>query len=552
MKFLNSFYRLSQQEKMFLAGKIVVFALISFWLFFFLAEKINLANSDIGRHLKNGEIMLNQPENRQALLHTNFYSYTETGFPFVNHHWLSGAVFFIIHKTIGFIGLSLAYIFLVWASFALMFHIAQKHSGFLLACFLAILLAPLTADRAEIRPEAFSYFFSALYFFLFWQYSLKKISFKKLLIIILPVQLFWVNIHIGFVFGFFIISVFLLQFLAQGFLQKKFSQFKRILILSLAVALMSLINPFGAKGLFYPLQIFQNFGYRLAENQSVWFLENFGMQNSNFFILKIATLLLIISFIWISILIFKKSNLPRKNWLINEPLIANFFIASFFCVMAWTASRNLSHFGIFALAALGINLGIIKNNLKFKIPKIDYSLIALGFFCLAGFILIINSKILPAHLSEFGLGLKKDNLAGIEFFKKNKLSGPIFNNYDVGGFLIYGLYPNEKVFTDNRPEAYPEKHFKETYIPMQENQEVWQQQNKEYNFNVIFFYRHDYTTWGQKFLVEKISDKKWVPVFVDDDVIIFIKNNDKNKNIIEKHRLPDEMFQVKTAGVSAQ
>ncbi len=552
MKFLNSFYGLSQQEKIYLIGKIVVFALISFWLFFFLAEKINLANSDIGRHLKNGQIMLDQPENRQALLHTNFYSYTETGFPFINHHWLSGVAFFIIHKTIGFVGLSLAYIFLIWASLALMFYIAQKHSGFLLACFLAILLAPLIADRTEIRPEVFSYFFSTLYFFLFWRYSLRKISFKKILIVILPVQLLWVNLHIGFAFGFFIISAFILQFLIRGFFQKNFTSFKQMLVLSLIVSLVSLINPFGIKGLFYPLQIFQNFGYRLAENQSVGFLENFGMQNPNFFILKIATLLLIASFIWLAVLIFKKSNLPRKIWLINGPLIANFVIASFFCIMAWTASRNLSHFGIFALAALGINFGIIKNNLKYKIPKIDPSLIVLGFFCLTGFILIINSKTLPNHASNFGLGLKKGNLAGIEFFKKNNLSGPIFNNYDVGGFLIYGLYPNEKVFTDNRPEAYPEKHFQETYIPMQENQEIWQQQNKKYHLNSIFFYRHDYTPWGQKFLVEKISDKEWTPVFVDNNVIIFVKNNKANEKIIEKHRLPDKMFQIKTTEMPAQ
>jgi len=58
------------------------------------------------------------------------------------------------------------------------------------------------------------------------------------------------------------------------------------------------------------------------------------------------------------------------------------------------------------------------------------------------------------------------------FFKENNLQGPIFNNYDIGGYLIFNLFPQEKVFVDNRPETYSSEFFQEDYIPMQEDYDI--------------------------------------------------------------------------------
>ena len=132
----------------------------------------------------------------------------------------------------------------------------------------------------------------------------------------------------------------------------------------------------------------------------------------------------------------------------------------------------------------------------------------------------------------------------IEFFKQEKISGPIFNNYDIGGFLIFHLFDKERVYVDNRPEAYPEEFFTEEYIPMQQNTEIWKEKNKEYGFNTIFFSHRDATPWGQQFLVEKIQDENWAPVFADSYSIIFLKRNTTNEEIIKKYEIPKENFGV--------
>jgi len=113
-----------------------------------------------------------------------------------------------------------------------------------------------------------------------------------------------------------------------------------------------------------------------------------------------------------------------------------------------------------------------------------------------------------------------ENVAA-DFFKTNHLQGPIFNNFDIGSYLIIILYPQEKVFVDNRPEAYPASFFKNDYIPMQEDKQKFATEDAKYNFNAIFFSYRDFTPWSQEFLIRMVSDPAWAPVYADQYNIIF-------------------------------
>jgi hypothetical protein len=83
-----------------------------------------------------------------------------------------------------------------------------------------------------------------------------------------------------------------------------------------------------------------------------------------------------------------------------------------------------------------------------------------------------------------------------------------------------------------------------TYITAQENKDDWNNLDKKYNFNALFFAYHDATPWGQKFLTTIVNDPIWAPVFVDNYAIIFLKKNDLNKKIIEKYELPRNLFSI--------
>src|SRR3989338_660358 len=101
-----------ERVKNFIIMRLKIFALIFVivWCGIFLSEKINLPTADIGRHIANGEVLAEAPfAEKQALLNTNFFSYTMPDKEFTNHHWASGVIFYFIEKIFGFTGLSIFY-----------------------------------------------------------------------------------------------------------------------------------------------------------------------------------------------------------------------------------------------------------------------------------------------------------------------------------------------------------------------------------------------------------------------------------------------------------
>ena len=502
--------------------EIIVLVILLICFGFFLANKINLTTADLGRHLKNGEIVVNNAFSDfsivKKVLNTNFYSYTNSDFPFINHHWGGGVILYLLFLLVGFNGLSLIYIFLSFIIFFIFFKLAKSKSSLFIILLIGLLLIPLISARKEIRPEIFSYLFIALFFYVLWKVKNKEISFKWL--IVLPIiQLFWINIHIYFVFGIFIIGAFLFE---ELILKKRFD--KKLLYSFFSVTLISFLNPFNISGLMYPFNIFKEYGYKIVENQSIFFLHRLDFNNPNILLFKISFILLFLSFLLVFLLNRKKFS------------IVLFIFSLVFGFMACFAIRNFTLFGLFAFLSICINLKLILDKIKFK-ENVKEVLIIISLLSIVLFGVFNNFDYFKR---EIGIGLLGGNNNAAEFFKENDLKGPIFNNYDIGGYLIYHLYP-EKVFVDNRPEAYPVSFFTEEYIPMQENDNVF----INYDFNAIFFYYHDFTPWAQEFLIRKVDDSNWAPVFADSYSIIFLKRNELNKELIHKFELPKEMFKVK-------
>ena len=470
--------------------KIAILILLLAWYGAFLFHKIDLTTSDLGRHIKNGEEILN---GHFQVLNSNYYSYTEPNALFINHHWLSGVIFYLIWKFSGFVGLHLFFIILSLAAFWFFFDSANEIGGYAVSLPAALLLIPLIAERAEVRPEIFSYLFSGIFLWILlnrrWPW-------------VLPVlMLFWVNFHVYFFWGLFLIFIFTIF------------DFKKLWPVFLASFAAIFINPFGLRVLALPLTLFQNYGYRIVENKSVRFFDNLGfIQNPNLFWFKIIYAVFILS-----LLAARIRRWREFNWEFN-------IAAMVLGVAGALAIRNFTIFGLFALPALSANIqGAFRQKIR-ENKELAYG-IAIIFSAL---ILIISffthQPRLFGEQNSFGLGLAQASGESAEFFKKENLKGPIFNNYDIGSYLIFNFFPKEKVFTDNRPEAYSKDFFENIYVPMQEDENVWRKENAAHNFNAIFFSHRDATPWGQKFLAERLKDQDWKQVYLDDYAIIFTRN----------------------------
>lgn len=515
-----SICRISTQK---ILAALVVVLLFSFYGVF-LTHKINLVTADLGRHLKNGEVFMQTGH----IVATNFYSYTNPDFPTLNHHWGSGILFYLTSRLGGFVAVQLLFIAVNMAALALFLSVAAQLVGLGIAALLAIPVIPLLAERTEVRPEALTSLFAALFFWLLVRFWRDEQKWKGLWF--LPVlMLLWANTHIYFFLGFAIIGTFLVEYL----LQRQWTRLKRLSLVFGTALCASFINPFWIYGVLAPFAIFKNYGYDLVENKSLFFLERMMMRNPNFTILKIVLGLLLLSFLIAAIKRYKA--IPVSFVLLAIGLSA----------MAWFAIRNFALFGLFALPLLACNISLIFPVDRTTVTERTRQKIAA---VLLAFLLLVTvsgewARYFP-YWREPGLGLESGNTAAAEFLQNEKVQGPIFNNYDIGGYLISYLYPREKVFVDNRPEAYPAAFFKEAYIPMQEDEARWKETEQRYGFNAIVFSYHDATPWAQKFLINRIRDASWVPVFVDSQVLVLLKQNEQNKLLIAKYEIPRDRFRV--------
>jgi hypothetical protein len=515
-------------------GRKMLFVALLVFTGLFFAVKINLTAVDLGRHIKNGEMVL---AHQYKVITTNFYSYTEPEQPFINHHWLSGVLFYLGWKWAGFDGLSFLYILMSLTAIIFFFKVAEQKTCFSYALFFTVLAIPLVTYRAEIRPEGFSYLFIGIYYYLLTMYKAGKIRNNRLWMI--PVlQLVWVNLHIFFILGPVLISVFLvdkiIRITTDGDDDGRASPPLRDYVLLLAATILaSFVNPFGIQGMIAPLTIFKEYGYMIAENQSVIFMQRRFPDMPTYKHFEALVAVAALSFIFV----FKKKLFKLST--------INFILLTAFSVLAWRAIRGIGLFGMFFVPIVAENVYLWVKDMKLDTAKLVQKLmvtVSIIVFCTG--LVFQDQYYSPIKKMFSGLGTLTGIDASAEFFKYNQIQGPIFNNYDIGSYLEFYLFPQHRVFVDNRPEAYTVKFFTDTYVPMQEKEDVWKQMDKKFGFNCIYFYRLDITPWAQPFLIKRLSDPDWAPVFVDGVTLILVKRTKLNEPIIKKYELPKNMFSV--------
>ena len=497
--------------------------LVFFALFY--ATFINLATADLGRHIVNGRELLTTP-NTQAVLTSNYYSYSNSEYTFINHHWLYGVLSFSIYRFSGFVGLSIFNILTATTAFGLLIFWAYRKYGLVAAYSAGLLCLPLLTSRTEVRPETISLVGVALYFVVLERFLAKKISSVWVWILLLTTQVVWQNTHLFFVLGLFELFVFWLASL----MQKQKSAIISLGLLGVVSALVTLLNPNGIPGALMPLTIFSNYGYSVAENQTLLFmLERFKAP------LQYYELFLVLIGVGGGLLAFRHSKKSSDRTLFFTTAVLFFVLGS----ATFRVIRLESFWGLLSIPYFAFLVAHFGKKVSLTKLRISATLQMLGSTIGFAVLLLIGWSGLFTPLSaRTGLGLLPGVSGAAEFITSEQLSGPIFNNYDIGGYILFYLFPSERVFIDNRPEAYPVHFFEDEYMQPQESNQEWQALQAKYHFNLIVFYRHDLTPWAQKFLIARIDDPQWAPVFVDATTIIFLKKTPENAETIEKLQLP--------------
>lgn len=469
--------------------------LLLFYTFSFLYRSDYSLDQDLGRHIKLGEIILNN-----GLPKINLFSYTFPEFPFINHHYLFEILIFKGQQIFGIEPLLILKLIVILLAVFITFKISSSKSILLLP--IGFIFLHVLRERVDLRPEIFSFLFTALTYFILDKFEKK---YSKIIVILPFIQLLWTNTHIYFPVGIALQFIFLIHF----YFKKIDKQFKTLFIILIISLLAGLINPNGLKGLLYPLQVFGNYGYTIAENQNLFLLESINFKNPNYLFVKLSGLIILISIVFA----FLKQNLLWKNFLLS---ILGLGLALFHV-------RSFPYLVFISLPAVLGNFSIIK---KSRITNWIF-ILTIPILLLESYFYLSGIYYLKSYSdAKPGLFLASHGEKALDFVLQNNLPQPIFNNFDIGSYIIYRGFPKYKVFTDGRPEAYPASFFQKVYIPMQENTEYFAQIDQEINFKTIIFSHTDQTPWAKTFLSFITKNPDWQIVYLDEFMIILIKKSE--------------------------
>jgi hypothetical protein len=430
----------------------------------------------------------------------------------------------------------LAFIAVSGATLWLFLNIAAKLSSFPIAALSSLVCLPILITRHEIRPEAFTYLLSAMFLQILWRYQQRELRFRALWLLPL-LQILWVNLHIYFFLGILLVSVFLIESLILCVTNRSpesRSRSKQLAVILGLILLASCVNPAGVSGALYPLFIMQGYEFPVLENYSLP-----AILRSSFIFLPLTYFLIILGTLalsWVFVLTRDRARVSYANLLLTVMVVA----------MAWRSIRN---FGLFAFFALPLTAANSKNFLASEGTRWSWKAgsTAAAAVAIAAVLFVISPVyFVGGGRGAFGIGLKEGSQAAGEFLIKENLSGPIFNNFDIGGYLTFYLYPRERVFVDNRPEAYPVGFVPNEYFPLLYDDDHWARQSAKYGFNLIVFNHRDRSAVGEQFIVRRVLDPAWAPVFFDRDIVILAKRNGPNQVIIDKHELSKDRILSKS------
>lgn len=138
----------------------------------------------------------------------------------------------------------------------------------------------------------------------------------------------------------------------------------------------------------------------------------------------------------------------------------------------------------FAQEAIVVALAIISLNLTTL--KIDWLKKPASWVAAA--ILIISSIFFSERQWGVGFAAQRFPIAAVDFLQQARLSGPMFNSYNFGGYLLWA-YPQERVFIDGRAfTVYPAAQI-DKLLQIYKQPQLFRDLEKQYGFRLAVLQR---------------------------------------------------------------
>ena len=347
-------------------------------------------------------------------------------------------------------------------------------------------------------------------------------------------MLLWANLHGGFILGMVIIAGYLCTESLKrisGRLGRALppNRLKLLIGTGMLSILAPLINPNGYNVLPFLLE-FEKGPYKgmIIESMSPVFIFRSGFHDPYllmyFFLLSLCLLIFLLN--------------------IRKLDLTDAIITLGLAVVSLSSSRYIPFFAPAATLMI-VRYGSpmldrlrVMGSLKKLREKADWTLPVVLAIAL---VIVINNS----NLFKHGIRANKYPEGAAKFLKENKISGNMFNPYVWGGYLMWTLYPDYKVFVDGRALIgevfFQEVKIMEAYPENIAGLPEWKALLNAYNVSSIITYSvGNFTGRLVPLIPALLSDPEWHLVYFDNVSLIFVRDSAQNAGILSRFDLPKE------------
>lgn len=479
-------------------------------------------------HIKSGEYLLSS----WPLPRSDVFTYTHSGSPWVLSEWLAQIVLYLVFATTGYFGTA------VWVAAMcafcgwLTYLSCRKHMDNPVHAIFVAVVCSLFFVTAAPRPHLFTFVFFTVILFVLLEF---KYSRNDRLLVLLPVTLFlWANTHGGFFIG--LVLIFLVVgsewlnnvFKSPGALETV--RLGKLSLWSVAALVITLANPQFIRLWWYPIEAIVLSGDAQTINE--WQSPSFHVPITQ-------------GFLALALCFFAVQTWTKRRPDLTEIAIPLVFIASSFVsvrnmplaalALAPFLAMSLRHVSLSGRATSSDGAVVSDRGAVLLSPGVaSRESLADGHAQLINWILLVVAGLALALI--YPAQSKKQEVAvatympvgAADFLVANNIRGRMFNSYQYGGYLIFRLYPAQKVFIYGRTDIYQDG-FVQIHDAILGGRPNWKALFDRYEI--------DYVVCDSSVALRQLLLQEGVfrLVFDDGNHSILLRNVDKYKEIIARH-----------------
>lgn len=477
-----------------------------------------------------------------AVTHTDTFSYTMQGAKWINVKWLYEVIIAFFEKGLGpeavLLLQSVVNVAIVWLLYKTIKLVSGTATNILAIVVSLIAFLAISEYRMAGRPEMISHLLCTAYIFLLW----KNPRFEwKLLLLFIPLQCLWANMHEGYPVGLVIlVAATIGSFISYIFSKEKqaLQQTGRIAAVFVLSILAVLCNPNGIVLWQQPFEIYRQVWANkyTTELYSYADVQYWTLQAK----LHIAILLIVIVY-WATQLLTAIKQKQLKQFL--SPVLTGYLLMiPLFAYLSLTANRNIPFAQIVLIPFLPLALSWLLTVLRLKAIKIVNTIakkaaeIAIVITMLF-YVAVVSNQwyAFTKSPNKYGIHVSMlNNPAGAaDFIKQNNIKGTAFSDYFISSYLLWSNYPAFKSYIDLRDlDVFPANFF-DDYFSIYQQPQKFTELDKKYNFDYVVLSTSQLS--GVQFNL--YWGKDYNLIYIDPVAAIFLKYNTGNKPLNENKQI---------------